>query len=374
VKEIEEKIMERKKALAVQEFEIMKGQWQERNKMEASEAVKLYETIDNMGPELQKRLQKAFEGAKSYQLGSVKKGIQSVLFGLYDPQLVKEVDKETLESYAQFFKLMEEGEKDVLIKLFNTFKDIDKVGYEAQREYNGIVRITTGLLNQEGQALKDVKKTTEELAAAQKVLEDLKSQEKGISKVPTNNLLFPDFNQISSNILVPFQAVQTSMQGMKDTMTDVTSVFTDAFTNVTVGFSEMAGNLWAGGEGMRGWGIQLVGNTFGDMLINLGKVAIAAGIGIEAIKAAFASLGGVGAIVAGGMLIALGSAIKATISATFAASPASTTTDTGSKYIYDGRTATSQSFKISGQVEVVARGSDLVGVIDIENLRKDIST
>ena len=223
-------------------------------------------------------------------------------------------------------------------------------------------------------AIERVKKPAAEAVREEIELEKMKAEQIAITRVATDNIRMPDLSQVSANILVPLQAVQTAMQGMKDTMIDVTSVFTDAFTNITVGFSEMAGNLFAGGEGMRGWGTQLVGNTFGDMLINLGKVAIAAGIGIEAIKAAFASLGGIGAIMAGGMLIALGSAIKATISATFAASPASATTDTGNKYTYDTRGSTPQTFKISGQVEVVARGPDLVGVIDIEQLRKDIST
>ena len=55
---------------------------------------------------------------------------------------------------------------------------------------------------------------------------------------------------------------------------------------------------------------------FADMAIQLGKIAIGAGIGIEKIKTAFSTLGGFKAIAAGAALVALGTLVKSRIKKT----------------------------------------------------------
>ena len=376
VLEIESAIMNRKKELAQQEFDILKNQWESRNKMQADEAVKLYEKIDNMSPELQNRLQKAFATATSNQFGSIKKGIQSVLFGQYDQQLVKEVDKGTLETYAEFFKLLETGERDVLIKLFNTFKNIDQAGYEAQKEYNGVIAQTTKLLAQEEAQLKKTKAASGDDIA----------RVSGPGKVGTDNISMPSLGKSSFDTIV--KPAQAASDALKTVMLDIQAInetINSAIQSALSGFATWIGNFATGAASISDLGA-MIGSTLGDMLIQLGTIAIKAGVGIEAIKTAFASMTGIGAIAIGVSLIAFGTAIKKSVSQIGSSSGKSGGGGAGGA----GGTGSGQGFGngfssaasnaqqkpliITLQGQLVAKGNDLVAVVEQEHRRRRATT
>ena len=75
------------------------------------------------------------------------------------------------------------------------------------------------------------------------------------------------------------------------------------------GFGKIIGNIATGNVGMEAL-LGLVLNTFGNIAIRLGKLALGIGATIEAIKKSLIDLSGISAIVAGIALIALGTIAK----------------------------------------------------------------
>lgn len=116
----------------------------------------------------------------------------------------------------------------------------------------------------------------------------------------------------------------------------------------------------------------------GSMLIDLGKIAIASGIGVEAIKKALSTLQGPGAIVAGIALVALGTAVRGAVGRLTtpskgggggAAVPTSNYAAPRSRAVVDGATASSQPTTITHIVQVDLSGSALRGAIQINTDR-----
>jgi hypothetical protein len=151
---IEQKILDRTQELAQKAFILEKQQWEERNKMSTDAAIKLYEGIDSLSADVQTRLQEAYTYAR--KLFGAAKGTEMVISGEKGRGLVKEIPEEVIQSYGRYLQLLDKGEKDVLIKLFNAYKNIDTVRYESQRSYNLSVRETSMLLEAEERALGNI--------------------------------------------------------------------------------------------------------------------------------------------------------------------------------------------------------------------------
>lgn len=93
----------------------------------------------------------------------------------------------------------------------------------------------------------------------------------------------------------------------------LTSIIQNTAGNFAEGFGQLIASAAAGGDGLDKIGKFILG-TLGDMAIQVGKLAIGIGIAIIGIKEALTKLGGVGAIVAGIALIALGTFAKSALS------------------------------------------------------------
>lgn len=81
--------------------------------------------------------------------------------------------------------------------------------------------------------------------------------------------------------------------------------------SISSGIQTLVEGLVATGKVDAGSVVRALVSPFGDMLIQLGEVAIGAGIGLEAIKDSLSSMQGFGAIAAGVAMVALGAAVKA---------------------------------------------------------------
>lgn len=101
------------------------------------------------------------------------------------------------------------------------------------------------------------------------------------------------------------------------------AAFNDSINNAIEGgletlagqFGEFTGQLFTGAASIENFGVTIF-NTLAGVLSQLGDIAIQAGIGIEAIKAAFSTLSGVGAIAIGIGLKAFSSIIKSRLKET----------------------------------------------------------
>ena len=105
------------------------------------------------------------------------------------------------------------------------------------------------------------------------------------------------------------EKVADSVSTMAD---DMNQAISSGVATMISGVAEMVGTAIGAQKPIENMGAFL-GNTLGDMAINLGKYAVAHGTVIEAIKKSLIDLGGVKAIIAGVALIALGAGIKGQI-------------------------------------------------------------
>jgi hypothetical protein len=370
---IEEKIKDRKAELAKEEYDIVKKQWEGRNKMEADEAVKLYETIDNLSEDVKAKLDKAF----NWQIGlfGTKQGTENIVSGQRGAGILAGIPQDVIKSYADYLNLIEKGERDVLIKLFTTAKEFEEKISQAQERYNGIVAQTTRLLAAEDKQLNTNLETLKKINM------------EFVKRVSTSDIQFPDLSQKGAKYdLSGLNELKASyiplVKELGDAEKQINGIIERAAENMLIGFGKWLGAFMIGMAGFRDLR-QMVGNAFGDMLIQLGEVAIATGVGLKAIKTAFASMNPAVAIAAGIALIAFGTAIKSSISKinadrAEAAEAAEAASSGGKKFEYDTRPPgwenTQHQFHIGGKVELVAYGKDLRGVLDLEENRRNVVT
>jgi hypothetical protein len=380
VKDLEQQVRDRRLQLAKEEFEILRDQWSERNNMEAEAALKLYETIDNMSPELKKRLQKVFTDAKEgalgikaadYAAGIVTKGLYSAASHIGgDATLYQEVPQEVLDSYAEYFRLLETGEREVLIKLFNTYKNIEETGYKAQEDYNTTVAQTTRLLAQEE---KQAKATGDSLKY---ITDELKAQidVTAIAPVDTSHLTsyinLAPLEQAKDDVAVISADMANSMKSMENAIES-------ALINVSAAFGNWVGEMIAGTADSDDLLLAL-GNLFGDMLIQLGEIAIMTGVATRSIYKALESGSWQQALIAGVALVALGSAVKSGMASLAGSTGGGGSSSGSSSGTFDSRSYTpiyaNQGNDLNKEIQFRIQGPDLVAVLEKETTRKGFTT
>ena len=121
----------------------------------------------------------------------------------------------------------------------------------------------------------------------------------------------------------------------------------------------------------------MVAEVFADLAIQVGKIAIQLGVAMIAIRASLNFGNPYAAIAAGIALVALGTAVKASLSQV--ASGGGSSSSGSYSNTLDVRTDRSEerytkevNLNVTGKLE--ARGSTLVAVIDSENKRKRLTT
>ncbi len=138
-----------------------------------------------------------------------------------------------------------------------------------------------------------------------------------VDNEPTELYTWVDaMNQVgaAANKLIPTltKAQQTAGAVAASINEQVGPAIQDAAATIASGFGKILAGFATGTSGLRDIANLIIG-TLGDLMIRLGEIAIQAGIGIQAIKAAFESLNPAVAIAAGIALIAFGSLIKSAI-------------------------------------------------------------
>lgn len=151
---IEEKILKRKNVLINREYDITKGDWEKTYKMTVEQSTAAYDFVESLSEEKGKRLADAFAGSYENQFHDMKKTIQSIMFGQYDPTLMKEFSKKDLETYSLYFKVNEGGKADPWKTLFEFRGKYEGALTETQNNYNGAIRETSAILSKEEIATK----------------------------------------------------------------------------------------------------------------------------------------------------------------------------------------------------------------------------
>lgn len=160
---------------------------------------------------------------------------------------------------------------------------------------------------------------------------------------------------------------------VKSVMLDISDEISATLEELFNGIGEFFGSLATGETDLKGFAV-MVANTFADMAVNVGKLAIGTGVATLGIKAALESMNPYAAIAAGVALVALGTAVKGSLKSVASGGSSGVTSSGATSYNVTGKTidATAQKVEISG--ELTAKGSDLVYVFGRESKRKTITT
>jgi hypothetical protein len=216
------------------------------------------------------------------------------------------------------------------------------------------------------------KRTALALVNEQIALEKAKSEQIAIQKADISNIKLPDFSQVS-NILAPLAQASAAI---KQISIDLSTTLESSFESAAVGLGEFLGQLMTGGASFKNF-TDLMAGSFAELAITVGKLAIQSAITVGALNAILKNPANWPiALAAGVALVALGTAIRGSLSSAASGGSGGGSSGTNSSnFTYDTRQqATAQSPVINIQGELVARGADLVYVFGKETNRKKVTT
>ena len=139
---------------------------------------------------------------------------------------------------------------------------------------------------------------------------------------------------------------------------------------------ELVGNLINGEDAWSSFGNAAAG-AIADMAIAVGKAIMQEGIAIEAAKLAMTTLSGVGAIAAGAALVAIGTALKTSLSNAAKGNYSASSSVASSSYGNSSSMAreySSRELNVKVTGTLAASGSQLVAVLNNEENRRSHTT
>lgn len=212
-------------------------------------------------------------------------------------------------------------------------------------------------------------------AEAQRLMAE-EAEKAWLNMAKTNRLEMPELFDIKGLSAQLAEVKGVFVSAVSDIDRALSSVIENSLENFAVGIGEFLGDLATGKDGLDGFG-KLVAETVGTMAVQVGKIAIATGVTLAAIKTSMATLQPGPLIAAGIALVALGSAVKNSLAAVGSPGTAGVSiAGAGAGGTFDLRTisARSEPIVVSGRVELVASGRELKGVLDMENQRRRTNT
>ncbi|WP_270487813.1 hypothetical protein [Butyricimonas synergistica] len=158
---------------------------------------------------------------------------------------------------------------------------------------------------------------------------------------------------------------------------DISESIKNSFQSIAVGFGESIGALIAGTGSLKSF-TSMIAGVFADMAIQVGKIAIQLGLAMIAIESSLSFGNPFAPIAAGIALVALGTAVKASLSkvasgggTSGSSSSYSDTLDVRSNRSEE-RSSREVNLNVSGEFKL--QGNTLVAAINKENRRKNLTT
>lgn len=157
---------------------------------------------------------------------------------------------------------------------------------------------------------------------------------------------------------------------------DLNNALQDLGTSSAAAIGELVGNLINGENAWSSFGNAAAG-AIADMAVAVGKAIMQEGIAIEAAKLAMTSLSGVGAIAAGAALVAIGTALKTSLSNAASGNYSASASVASSSYgrgTSMSREYSSRELNVKVTGTLAASGSQLVAVLNNEENRRSHTT
>ncbi len=266
------------------------------------------------------------------------------------------------------------------IKAFQNLKTATDITDRASLDY----------YNKEISRLNELIRKTEELSmkrrlAAQKDLDGGPVQIRDIYGGLLGAAMDIKSNTFNTNGIEQFLALMNTVDSVikevKDEISELATIMQAAIGNMAESFGTGIGKMVASGGSFKDLA-NTIGSSLGDIIAGIGKTAIAAGTGAIAIKGALKLKNPYAAIAAGIALVALGTAIKSSLSsiANGESVGAISSNKLNSNEINIGETRDLSHALAESKVNVVvsgelkAKGSSLIAAISSENNRRNLTT
>jgi hypothetical protein len=292
--------------------------------------------------------------------------------------LLKEAETITKSVYADQLSLEKERlrimKEKLAIQTSDPTDEQNRTIAEQEAKINSLLRAQSdelrGMLRERNSATKALEK---ELALFGN-FKNIKMPDDVLGKYRGAMVLFKEsMDKLQPSIIKTKESISVLYDLMGQVAVNAAESLNNAFTSGAEGLGEFLGAMMTGQASIKGFGA-LIAGTFADLAINVGKIAIGAGMAVLGVKEALMTLNPWVAIAAGVALIAIGSAIKGSLkSAASGGSAGAGAMSSGSK-TYDTRTAAekTQNIQISGKL--IAEGPDLVYVFNQESMRRKVVT
>lgn len=268
----------------------------------------------------------------------------------------------------------------------SSLEDIDKANQLRIQEESVVARMNNALRElSERQAsiatlaAKEAQERQKSFAAAQAMAASRASlAEFGQLSTPDMSAILPRAEQMEVPGLAFTVTPKLDTTAAINIASEMESLLTSSLDNIGMSVGSLIGDLMTGGDAWGNFANTAI-SAFGDMAIQIGKMAVSTGMATLGIKAALESLNGWVAIAAGTALIALGAAVKQGLSniasgGGYAASSSVATASSsgGTSMSNIGFDMREMNVKVTGRL--TGSGSSLVAIIEEENNRKNHTT
>lgn len=276
-------------------------------------------------------------------------------------------------------------QKEINRQSSNTFEDTKKVvDLELQLEnlrqtkaqqLAAVDKLERSIAKSTGETKQNIADVLPDLSAASReITNSLLGGGGSISRVDNTLIAGTLAAQNKAVVQIPAKIVpKVDQQEVQKAVLDMVPVIEESFSVVGDALGGLIGDLATGGDAWANFGNAAL-SAMGDMAIQVGRMAIGAGVATLGIKKALESLNGYAAIAAGTALVALGAAVKTGLSNIASGSYSA---GTSSSVASSGYASSPGSFERAMTVNVVgtlkADGNQLVAVLNNETNRRNIS-
>jgi hypothetical protein len=250
---------------------------------------------------------------------------------------------------------------------------------EQQREIAEQTAKVTALYTEQSTELKALFREKQKallFVTAELAMEKAKADQVAITKATISNIKMPDFSQVINKTQGAISAVSDTVKELSINISgELMKSFEEIATNLGTFFEQMA----QGNGSLKNFGNMML-TTLAELAVQIGKIIISMAIAKGAIEKAIVIPGAWPiALAAGIALVALGSALKGSLSKSSAGSGGSASvsgSSSGSNGLtYDMRSiAQAQTVKVQVTGELVGQGSTLRAVIKNEESRLKLTT
>lgn len=271
----------------------------------------------------------------------------------------------------------------------SSLEDIQKANQLRIDEENTLARMQNALRElseRESSILLARQKETEELAKQAAMLNKMNASKAALADWKANATISEGNNLKETlpttldtpdgGIAIPVTPVLDTSAAI-DLANELNSIMSSAFESVGMSIGQLIGDLATGGDAWSNFATNAV-SALGDMAVQVGRIAIQAGVAMLGIKAALNFGGPWAAIAAGTALVALGAAVKAGLSNVASGGSYSSSVNVATAGGYGssalGSDFETRSIDVRVHGELKASGTDLVMVIENEGKRRNHTT